>query len=220
MSRTIPREDETMEPSWSIRGEYMESCNCEVLCPCLLGPRNERGSALGQPTEGHCDVPMIFQIHDGYYGQVRLNNTKVGLVIYTPGPMGLGDWTFGLYLDEHATPEQRDAAEKIFSGDSGGVVGNFFQPLIKHRLPTRVVAMEMGRDGRRGWASIPGVLSVGYEGIEGLDGKTSWIDNLRHFVSRRLFTCRSTNSTFTDHGFDWDNSGRNAYFANFEWSGP
>ena len=31
-----------MAKTWSIRGEYMESCNCEVLCPCLLGPRDER----------------------------------------------------------------------------------------------------------------------------------------------------------------------------------
>ncbi len=209
-----------MAETWSIRGEYMESCNCEVLCPCLLGKRDERGSALARPTEGHCDVPMLFQIHDGHYGQVRLNGTLVGLAIYTPGPMGLGDWTFALYLDERATPPQREASEKIFSGQSGGAVGRFFGPLIKHRLPNRVVPMELGRDGRKGWARIPGILDVEYEGIEGLDGAASWLDNLRHFVSRRLYTCRSTRSVFRDHGLDWNNAGRNAYYANFEWSGP
>ena len=121
-----------MIEAWSIRGEYMESCNCEVLCPCLLGTRDERGSALAEPTEGHCDVPMIFQIHDGHYGEVQLQGIKVGVVIYTPGAMGLGDWTFGLYLDEEGTPEQREACEKIFSGQSGGAVGRFFGPLISH----------------------------------------------------------------------------------------
>ena len=100
-----------MVQNWSIRGEYMESCNCEVLCPCLLGPRNENGSALAEPTEGHCDVPMIFRIHEGYHGKVRLDGTMVGLFIYTPGPMGLGGWSFGLYLDENATQEQKDASE-------------------------------------------------------------------------------------------------------------
>ena len=120
-----------MAETWSIRGEYMESCNCEVLCPCLLGPRDAKASALARPTEGHCDVPMIFHIQDGQYGAVDLAGTKVGLFIYTPRAMGLGDWTFGLYLDEDATQEQRDASEKIFSGDSGGAVGRFFKPLIK-----------------------------------------------------------------------------------------
>jgi len=209
-----------MAETWSIRGEYMESCNCEVLCPCLLGTRDERGSALARPTEEHCDVPMLFQIHDGQYGQVQLKGTMVGLAIYTPGAMGLGDWTFALYLDERATPEQREASEKIFSGQSGGAVGRFFGPLIKNRLQNRVVPMELGRDGRKGWARIPGILDVEYEGIEGLDGAASWLDNLRHFVSRRLYTCRSTRSVFRDHGFDWNNAGRNAYYANFEWSGP
>lgn len=209
-----------MPEKWSIRGEYMESCNCEVLCPCLLGPRNDEVSALAIPTEGHCDVPMIFRVHDGYYGDVNLAGVMVGLAIYTPGAMGLGDWKFGLYLDERATAAQRAASEKIFSGDSGGTVGRFFKPLIKERLPDRVVPMELGRDGNHGWARIPGILDVKYEAIQGWDGSASWIDNLRHFVSRRLYTCRSTLSNFTDHGFKWDNAGRNAYYANFEWSGP
>lgn len=209
-----------MTEHWSIRGEYMESCNCEVLCPCLLGERDGRGSALAEPTEGHCDVPMIFHIHDGYHGDVPLDGVKVGVAIYTPGPMGRGDWTFGLYLDEDATPAQREASERIFSGESGGAVGRFFGPLIGHRLPDRIVSMEIGRDGTRGWARIPGILDVEYEAIEGWDGSASWLDNLRHFVSRRLYTARSTLSSFRDHGFEWDNAGRNAYYATFEWSGP
>ena len=139
-----------MIEAWSIRGEYMESCNCEVLCPCLLGTRDERGSALAEPTDGHCDVPMIFQIHDGHYGEVQLQGIKVGVVIYTPGAMGLGDWTFGLYLDEEGTPEQREACEKIFSGQSGGAVGRFFGPLISHRLPDRGFLQARGRRYRAG----------------------------------------------------------------------
>ena len=99
-------------------------------------------------------------------------------------------------------------------------MGRFFEPLIKYRLPNRVVSMELGRDGGRGWARIPGILEVEYEGIVGWDGSASWLDNLRHFVSKRLYTCRSSRSTFRDHDFDWNNSGRNAYYANFEWSGP
>ena len=35
---------------WRIEGEYFESCNCELLCPCLLT------QAKVSPTEGHCDV--------------------------------------------------------------------------------------------------------------------------------------------------------------------
>jgi hypothetical protein len=209
-----------MAEAWSIRGEYMESCNCEVLCACLLGPRSEQGWALARPTEGYCNALMLFKIHDGRYGQVPLAGTMVGLAIHTPQAMGLGDWTFALYLDERVSGEQRDASEKIFSGQSGGAVGRLFGPLIKKRLPNRVTKMELGRDGRQGWGQIPGVMDIKYEGILGFDGSASWLDNLRHFVSKRLYTCKSTSSVFRDHGMDWNNSGRNAYYASFEWAGP
>ena len=44
----------TQKPHWTLAGEYFESCNCEILCPCLL---------LGaRPTEGHCDVERDFGI--------------------------------------------------------------------------------------------------------------------------------------------------------------
>jgi hypothetical protein len=163
---------------------------------------------------------MVFVIHGGRYGTVALDGTRIGLSIHTPGPMGEGDWAFALYVDERAAPGQREASEKIFSGVCGGPVGRFFGPLIKTRLPTRVVPIEFGREGRRCWASIPGVLDVEIEGILGRDGSASWLDNLRHFVSPRLYTCRSTRSTYRDHCWSWNHAGRNAYYAHFEWSGP
>ena len=54
-----------MAEPWTIKGEYLENCNCEVLCPCLLGPQNARGGAMARPTEGTCDVPVVFAIERG-----------------------------------------------------------------------------------------------------------------------------------------------------------
>ena len=89
-----------MAEPWRIEGEYLENCNCEVLCPCLLGPRNARGGATARPTEGHCDVPLVFRIERGQYGRLDLGGTHAALVIHTPGPMGEGNWTIGAYLDQ------------------------------------------------------------------------------------------------------------------------
>src|SRR5207245_8820538 len=44
-STALRRRTRTMAEPWRIEGEYLENCNCEVLCPCLLGPRNARGGA-------------------------------------------------------------------------------------------------------------------------------------------------------------------------------
>jgi hypothetical protein len=59
--------------SWRLAGEYLENCNCEVLCPCSVGPRSERGGTLARPTQGYCDVPVVFRIDRGMHGDVRLD---------------------------------------------------------------------------------------------------------------------------------------------------
>jgi len=207
-----------MAISWQIRGEYLENCNCEVLCPCLLGPRNAKGGPAARPTEGYCDVPLAFRVDAGRYGGVALDGTHVGLVVHTPGVMGDGGWTAGLYLDQAATAEQRGALETIFSGKAGGAMA-FVATLVGTWLPPRVVPITFGKDGRRRWAKIPGVLDVEVEGIEGRGGKETWIDNVKHFVSSRLAAARATRSSFRDQGLTMDNTGRNAHYAAFEWAG-
>ena len=208
-----------MAEPWQIRGEYLENCNCEFLCPCLLGPRNALGGALARPTEGHCDVPVIFQIATGHYGPVRLDDTHAAVSIYTPGPMGDGNWTVGLYVDARASAEQRSGLESIFAGQAGGPMARL-AALTGKRLPTRAVPIQFGREGRRRWASIPGVLDVEIEGIEGRDQSEVWLDNVRHFVSRRLAAAKATRSSYRDHGYTWNHVGRNGHYSSFEWSGP
>ncbi|MGH7321740.1 MAG: DUF1326 domain-containing protein [Candidatus Rokuibacteriota bacterium] len=209
-----------MAESWRIEGEYLENCNCEVLCPCLLGPRNPKGGALARPTEGHCDVPLVFQIQRGRYGAVDLTGTHTALIVYTPGPMGDGNWTLGAYVDERGTSEQRHALEQIFTGEAGGAPGAVWR-LATTRLPTRIAPIEFGREGRRRWARIGDLLDVEIEGIEGRQrGTEAWIDNVRHIVSSRLAAARATRMSYRDHGFTWSNTGRNGHYASFVWSGP
>jgi hypothetical protein len=211
---------ETMSEAWWLSGEYLENCNCEPLCPCLLGPRNARGGAMARPTEGHCDVPLVFRIAQGASGSVALSGTHAALAVYTPAAMGEGDWRVGLYLDAGASAEQRAALERIFTGRAGGVMA-CLSALVAEWLPTRVAPIEFGREGRRRWARIPEVLDIEIEGVEGAEpGTESWIDNVRHFVSRRLAAARATRGTYRDHGWNWNNAGKNGHYAGFEWRGP
>lgn len=206
-----------MAESWRIQGEYLENCNCEVLCPCLLGPRNAHGGAAARPTEGHCDVPMIFQIQSGQYGPTSLAGTHAAMVIFTPGA---GNWTVGTYVDERATAPQRAGLEAIFTGQAGGVLGAI-AALVTTRLPTKAAPIEFGIEGKRRWARIPGILDVEIDGIPGrAPGSEAWIDNVRHPVASRLAAARATRSSYRDHAFTWDNTGRNGHYASFEWSGP
>jgi hypothetical protein len=208
-----------MAERWRIKGEYLENCNCEFLCPCLLGPRGPKGGPMARPTEGYCDVPVVFQIASGEYGRIRLDGTQAALVIHTPGPMGEGNWTAGLYVEERASAEQGQALEAIFSGKAGGVMAGI-AGLISTWLPTRTAVIHFGKEGRRRWASMPGILDVEVQGLEGRDGASEvWLDNVKHFVAPRLAAARATRSSYKDHRFTWNHTGRNGHYAAFDWSG-
>lgn len=208
-----------MAESWHLKGEYLESCNCAFLCPCLLGPRNERGGPMAEPTEGHCDVPLVFRVEEGAYGAVDLGGTLAALALYTPGPMGDGGWTSALYLDAAAEPAQREALEEIFTGRAGGNLAGIGAATAEW-LPTRTAAITFEADGLRRSASIPDLLDIEIEGVAGADGGPSWIDNVKHFVSRRLAAAKTLRCIYTGHGEPWDNAGRNAHYARFDWTGP
>ena len=48
---------------WRIHGEIIDTCNCEVICPCTLG---------APPTEGKCLGNVVWSIDEGRYGSVDL----------------------------------------------------------------------------------------------------------------------------------------------------
>ena len=204
------------EVSWRIEGEYLENCNCEMLCPCIIGPRSSAGGALAEPTDGHCDVPMVFQITKGRYGEIDLDGLHAALAIHTPAAMGLGDWTVGVYVDAAASEDQRQALEAIFSGRAGGALGRL-GAVVGTWLPTKAVTIRFEQEGRTRRAAIPGVLEIEIEAVEGRDGGAIWLENVRHPVANRLAIAKAVKGFFRDHAFAWDNANRNGHHAPFAW---
>src|SRR5208337_4923576 len=104
---------DSMSERWQLDGEYFESCNCELLCPCLL----TKGS---RPTEGHCDVVVAFHVDSGRYGQTDLSGLNAVVAICTPGIMTQGNWTMAPYVDVRGSEAQRGALEQIVTARAGG----------------------------------------------------------------------------------------------------
>jgi hypothetical protein len=100
---------------WSIHGEVIDTCNCEVICPCTLG---------APATEGKCLGNVLWSIDEGRYGAVALTGLDVVLAMDAPGPkFDDGNWRVAMYGDEPATSAQRDALEAIFLGQAGAFSG-------------------------------------------------------------------------------------------------
>jgi hypothetical protein len=197
--------------NWRIDGEYFESCNCELLCPCLLS------HAQARPTEGHCDVVLGIHIKNGTYGKVDISGLNAVQALTTPGAMAKGNGTFAVYVDSRANDAQRAALEAIFTGAAGGPP-SLFAPMIATRLPTRTAQIEFKSDGRKWQLSIPGITDVTVEGVAGANNQNVWLDNVGHPFSNRLAAAKATSSHYKDHALAFDNSGRNGHFSSINWS--
>jgi hypothetical protein len=64
--------------AWRIEGQYMETCNCNYLCPCA--PSN----LTAQPTEGDCKAAIAMRIDKGEKDGVKLDGLSFIVVMHSP----------------------------------------------------------------------------------------------------------------------------------------
>src|SRR5205823_7176279 len=96
---------------WHLSGDYFENCSCSIVCPCLVSAAPPLTS---RPTEGFCNVPLIFHIESGRYGDIVLDGLNVLVILHAPGVMADGDWSLAVYIDQRANDEQTEALAVVF----------------------------------------------------------------------------------------------------------
>jgi hypothetical protein len=125
----------------------MELCNCEMLCPCWLGPE-------GPPDQGWCGGAFAFDIREGNSDGVDLGGTKVAFTGEWPGNFFAGNGTLRVYVDEGASADQRRELEAIFGGNKGGHLQGLWDAVMTKRLPARTEKIQIQ------WGDSPS-LTVG-----------------------------------------------------------
>jgi hypothetical protein len=198
--------------SWNVEGDYFEACNCESTCPCIF---------LADPSRGDCEVTIAWHIDKGHYDQTTLDGLNVVGIFYAPGNMVSGPkWRAALYLDERANREQADALGRIFSGQAGGFLANL-AALIDEVMGVRPAKIQFEANGRQRRLRIPGTLTLEVEGVAGGDpNREAQVTNPALYGAPGFdpVIARSTQYTFKDHGMEWDNSGKNAFYSRFAYS--
>ena len=201
--------------SWSVSGQYYETCSCDFVCPCLPG-----GMAV-KPTKGSCTFAMAFQIERGTFGTVALDGLGFIVLGLTPGAMGEGNWSVGVVADERATPEQREAITTIASGAGGGPMAAL-SGLIGKFLGVESGAIDFERNGVRVVGQSIGLrrhVGRGREGHQPGCHGTTHLDNTGHPAADRFALARAAKSHVNALGLSWDDiSGtNNGQYAPFAW---
>jgi hypothetical protein len=204
------------EQRWTMRGEYMESCNCDYLCPCIY--TNPQGPA----SHDHCVALMAFRIDEGDSGGVPLAGLKFALVIRSGKVMADGNWIFAGVVDATANPAQRAALAAIVSGEDGGPPGLIRQNLVGDFRGVEFKPIDLTIDGFKRRVVIPDIASFEIAGVlsRNRSGEPLYIDNTGHPANRRLALARSSATRVTGFGLGLDlvGKGNNGHFAPFAWS--
>ena len=176
------------EVQWHFSGDYFENCNCSVVCPCLV---SKNAPLTARPTEGVCDVALIFHIESGKYDGTALDGLNVALAVHAPGPMAEGNWSVAAYIDQRG---KNLGAKKV---------------PITYRI-----------EGKKRFAQIPNILHMSVDPLPTAHPSGEIWANTGHPVSadKLAFATGAPGNTFTDHGMRWDNSGKNGHYAPIRWS--
>jgi hypothetical protein len=151
---------------WQLSGDYFENCSCSVVCPCLV---SKAAPLSSKPTEGVCNVPLVFHIENGRYDGMALDGLNVGLAIQTPGPMAEGNWSVAAYIDERADDKQTEALGAIFTGAAGGPNGGVCA--ADRQEPRGDTLSGCHKMNARFW---PGITRLRGEQEKGVEWRIAW----------------------------------------------
>ncbi|KAA1172868.1 DUF1326 domain-containing protein [Marinobacter salinexigens] len=102
---------------WRIKGQEFVNCNCDLGCPCQF---------MARPTHGDCKAFAAVKIEDGFFGDTRLDGLAFAMTLKWPGAIHEGNGSAQAFVDERASPEQRDALMAILSGETSEPGATFF----------------------------------------------------------------------------------------------
>lgn len=144
---------------------------------------------------------------------------NVALIVRFPGSFAEGNGAVALYLDERANEQQRQALQAIFSGSAGGPLGAL-APLISTVLGAKTVPITFKVEGKRRSVEIPNIMHLAVHPLPSLDPNNEiWALNAHPFAAPQVaMAVGDQNSTWTDYGMSWDNSGKNGHYTAFNWS--
>ena len=201
-------------PSWNIKGQYMETCSCTLLCPCIWS------NLTARPTEGACEAAVALHIDEGEMDGIKLDDLSFVIMLHSPGAMGEGNMTVGLIVDDAANDRQVDAIRSIATGEAGGPMAAL-APLVGKVAGLEKRPIQFTQQGLNYSLKAGELVDQACEGLESAvrPGESIGIDNVAHPVNTRLSLAKATRSKFHAFGVDWEDASgtRNGHFAPFDW---
>ncbi len=185
--------------SWNLRGSYVETCSCELMCPCNLS--FDHGA-----TYDFCRVTLVFNIREGEIDGTPIGGLKVVAIAESPKIMTQGNWRLGVFVDEKATDLQFDRLVQVFTGQLGGPMAAI-APLVGEVLGVQRAAIEVSDDGLRHSVRVGDVIDFEIQDIVPFGiatGRPVRFDGMFHPVAANLTMAEARRSRINAFGIQYE----------------
>jgi hypothetical protein len=185
--------------AWSVKGSYVETCSCELMCPCNLS--FDHGA-----TYDYCRVALVFDIREGEIDGTDVGGLRVAAVADTPKVMTEGNWRLGVFVDSRASDEQADKLVGVFTGQLGGPMAGI-APLVGEVLGVERATIDVQHDGVRHAVRIGDAVDFEIEDIVpfGVEtGEPVRFSGMFHPVASDLTMAEATRSRIDAFGITYD----------------
>ena len=185
--------------SWSMTGEYVETCSCELMCPCNLSL--DHGA-----TYDFCRVTLVFDIREGEIEGTDVAGLKVAAIADTPKVMTEGNWKLGVFVDDQASDAQADKLVQVFGGQLGGPMAAL-APLIGEMLGVERAPIEVRHDGLSHSVRVGDAIDFEIEDIVPFgvqDGRPVRFDGMFHPAGSDLTMAEAKRTQINAFGIQYE----------------
>lgn len=198
--------------SWTLKGSYVETCSCDLICPC--NATFDHGA-----TYDYCRVTLVFAIREGEIDGTAVGGLNVAAIADTPKVMTDGNWKLGVFVDERASDEQLEKLVGVFSGQMGGPMAGL-APLVGEMLGVERAAIDVVDDGLRHSVRVGEVIDFEIQDIVpfGIEtGQPIRFDGMFHPAGSNLTIAEATRSRINAFGIEYEGK-TGLSTAEFSWA--
>jgi hypothetical protein len=109
-----------MSLGYSLKGQFLDACDCEVICSCAVGV---------DPTVGACTGLYAWQISSGTIGDVAVDGLSAVTISTHTGDGDAAGHRVLVIIDDRGSESQQEQLRLAFSGALGGPLGDLLPTL-------------------------------------------------------------------------------------------
>jgi len=198
--------------AYDVKGSLLEACSCNVLCPCWIGE---------DPDKGTCDAFIAYRIDKGTVRGVDVSGLHIAGIAHIPGNILKGNWKLALYVDQKASPQQKEALVDAWAGKLGGPLGDLAQ-LVGEVVGVYSAPFEFKLEKGKGTLKIGDVVEAEMAPYTDKDGRVTTLSDtiFSTIPGAPAWVAKASHHkvNIPKHGMTWTFQGRNAIQGDFRFA--